>query len=111
MNDTQKTTSIKQKLFGETLNKATLWIAFCLYLVLLIWVIGLKCNSEWLPAVGKDMRSLPLEMRMVLIPFQASFSNGFRFHLDYFLNFIIYIPMGLFLPLTMRKIQGGGMFC
>lgn len=107
MNDTQKTNSIKQKLFGETINKATLWIVFCLYLFLLIWVIALKFNADWLPALGKEMRALPIEKRVVLIPFQTLISNGFYFHLDYFLNVIIYIPMGLILPLTMRKNQGG----
>lgn len=107
MNDTQKTNSIKQKLFGETINKATLWIVFCLYLFLLIWVIALKFNADWLPALGKEMRALPIEKRVVLIPFQTFISNGFYFHLDYFLNVIIYIPMGLILPLTMRKNQGG----
>lgn len=108
MNDTQKTNSIKQKLFGETINKAALWIVFCLYLFLLIWVIALKYNADWLPDLGKEMRALPIEKRVVLVPFQAFISNGFYFSLDYFLNVIIYIPMGLILPLTMRKIRGGG---
>lgn len=108
MKEKQKMTDIKQKLVGENLNKVTLWVAFCLYLFLLVWVIGLKYNADWLPQVGAELRSLSLKNRSALVPFQTFIANGLYFNLDYFLNVMIYVPMGLFLPLTMRKIRGGG---
>lgn len=99
---------LKDKIFCEDINKVTLWYSFAIYLVLLIWVIGFKYNNEWLPELGKEMRSLPFNQRIVLTPFK--YWGAFSGILDSVLNIIIYIPFGMLLLLTMRKIRGGGAF-
>lgn len=111
MNCENKRKKLNDKIFCNELNKVMLWWIFAVYFILLVWVIGFKYNSEWLPEVGMDMRSLPLKSRMVLVPFQKFKTSGSFFVADYFFNTLIYIPLGLILPLTMRKIRGGYICC
>lgn len=99
----QEETKEKKKLIGNALNKVLLGVAFSLYLILLIWVIGLKMNAEWLPEVGAELRSLSFKNRSALIPFKTFFDEGFYFNDDYFFNVLIYIPMGLVLPFIFKK--------
>lgn len=99
----KKKTEGKHKFLGNELNKPLLGIAFGIYLFLLIWVIGLKFNSQWLPDLGVEMRSIPLKNRGAFIPFKTFIDNGLYFELEYFLNVILYIPMGLILPFIIKK--------
>lgn len=99
----QEETKEKKKVIGNNLNKVLLGVAFGLYLILLIWVIGLKMNAEWLPEVGVELRSLSFKNRSALIPFKTFFDRGLYFNDDYFFNVLIYIPMGLILPFIFKK--------
>lgn len=106
MQSENKFLKLKNKIFSEDINKLTLWWAFAVYLILLIWVIGFKYNSEWLPELGKEMRALPFKQRIVLTPFR--YWGDFSGILDSVLNVIIYVPFGMFLLLTMLKLKWWG---
>lgn len=101
-----KQSLIKQKLIGEKLNRATLWTAFGLYLALVIWVIGFKCNIAIILQSAPDMRSLPFKYRVRFIPFNFLSSNGPMLSLEYFLNVLIYVPMGIYLMFVAKEKVG-----
>lgn len=101
-----KQSLIEQKLIGEKLNRATLWTAFGLYLALVIWVIGFKCNIEIILQSAPDMRSLPFKYRVRFIPFNFLSSNGPMLSLEYFLNVLIYVPMGIYLMFVAKEKVG-----
>lgn len=84
----------------DKLNRPLVFGAFAMYLFLLIWVIALKFNAAWLPELGEYFRALPLRARVGkrIIPFYSMIKNGFYFEQDYFMNAVVYIPLGLFLP-------------
>lgn len=103
MNIKQSLAKTKQKLVGEELNRTTLWVAFGLYLALLIWVIALKCNLEIILQSAPEMRSLPFKSRARLVPHVFSSSKPSMLSLDYFLNVVIYVPMGLYLMLISKE--------
>ena len=81
------------------INNKLLTVAFAMYLFLLIWAIALKFNAEWLPELGEYLRESPLYERVGnnIIPFYNMIKKGFYFNLDYFMNVIIYIPLGIYL--------------
>lgn len=103
MNIKQSLAKTKQKLVGENLNRTTLWVAFGLYLALLIWVIALKSNVEAAILSSKEVNATPLHIRLKLIPFNTFFERGFYFSLEYFLNVVIYVPMGIYLMPTSKE--------
>ena len=87
------------------INNKYLYVAFSIYLIILVWVIALKFNAEWLPEIGVYFRKLPLWDRVGynIIPFYSMFKNGFYFNLDYFMNVVIYIPLGIYLSLIFNN--------
>lgn len=91
--------------FGKTLDHKILYLLMAEYVILLIWVIALKCNASWVKELGEEMRSLPFEARVghLIIPFYRMITNGIYFDLDYFLNVLIYIPLGIFLSFITEK--------
>lgn len=103
MDGKQKMATFKEKLLGEKLNKATLWFAFCLYLFLLIWFIGLKYNSDWLPKLSVDMRKMPLWNRGKFIPFYDQYGDFFYFDHFCVMNIFIYMPMGIYTMFIFRE--------
>lgn len=92
----------------KPLNRPLLCATFGVYLFLLIWIIALKFNAAWLPEIGEYMRALPLWDRVGknIIPFHSILQKGLYFEWDYFMNVVVYLPMGLFLPLLLPK-KGG----
>ena len=87
---------------------------FVLYIWCLVWVIGLKCNSPWIYELREEMLNLPFSSRVGnnWIPFYTlvkSVENGTNaFSLDYFLNVLIYIPMGIYLFILLdEKVRYG----
>lgn len=102
MNSQNERKNLKDRIFGDELNKWLLVGAFAVYLVLLIWLIGFKCNKSWLPEVGVDMRKLPFEQRVRYIPFYDVGGHKMQFTLDYFLNILVYIPFGIFLMFALK---------
>lgn len=95
-----------QREFGnDALNHKILYILMTEYLILLIWVIALKCNAPWLQELGEEMRSLPFNSRVgrLIIPFYKMIDKGIYFDLDYFMNVLIYIPLGIFLSFITKK--------
>lgn len=103
INERKETT--KRKFFKEDLDKRIFGALFLEYLILLIWIIALKYNSEWLPELGEYFRSLPIKERIGnrIVPFYTMIKNGVYFDLDYFCNVIIYIPLGITLPFFIKK--------
>ncbi len=101
----EEKTSKEKKFFKNQLDKKILYGLFSEYLILIIWVIALKFNSEWVPKLGEYFRSLPLKDRIktTVIPFYGMIKNGFRFNADYFSNVLIYIPLGIFLSFFLEK--------
>lgn len=99
----------KRQLNDNQISKPFLYVAFCLYAFFLFWIIGLKFNAEWLPEIGEYMRRLSFSERVGagIIPFRNLYvyivNEATLFHIDYFLNYIIYIPLGLLLPLMVKK--------
>lgn len=67
--------------------------AAVVYLTLLIWVIGLKYNSSWLPSLGAEMRSHTIMSRINLKPL----ITNYRGLIHFLANILIYIPMGVLL--------------
>lgn len=95
--------SFKDRICGEDISKVLLWCAFAVYLVLLIWLIGFKCNKSWLPELGIEMRKLPFKQRVKYIPFYDMVGHKMCFTLDYFLNIVVYIPFGIYLMFVLKK--------
>lgn len=97
--------SKSQRAFGKTLDHKILYLLIAEYVILLIWVIALKCNASWVKELGEEMRSLPFEGRVGhnIIPFYQMITDGIYFNLDYFLNVLIYIPLGIFLSFITEK--------
>ena len=93
----------------DNLNLKILVAIFVTYLWCLVWVVGLKFNSDWLYELREYMLKLPLESRVGnnWIPFYSlikSVQEGtYKFNLDHLLNVVIYIPMGIYLYLFMFK--------
>lgn len=86
------------------LNKKLLLIAFTIYILLLIWVIALKYNSKWIPELKEIMLNETIAIRLkyhVNIIIKAIKSKELihivRLFLDKTLNFIIYVPFGIYL--------------
>lgn len=100
----ERKNSTSQKEFGNALHRKILYFLIAEYIILLIWVIALKCNAPWLKELGEEMRSLPFEVRVLqVIPFYNMIKDGIYFDLDYFLNVLIYIPLGIFLSFIAHK--------
>ena len=83
----------------KRINSLLLYLAFFSYVTILLWIIGFKFNADWLPVMGKYFRDMPLDERAGnnIIPFYDMIENGFYFNLDYFMNIIIYMPLGAYL--------------
>ena len=81
-------------------DRPLLWTTFSLYLILAFWIIALKFNAEWLPELGEYFRALPLWERVGrrIIPFYGMIKSGWYFDKDYFMNVVIYLPLGIYLP-------------
>jgi glycopeptide antibiotics resistance protein len=94
-----KSNILQTKVLVNQRNNVLFYTAFSFYLFLLIWIIALKFNADWVKEIGEYFRSLPLQERvgMGFIPFYSMFKNGFYFNLDYFMNVIIYLPLGIYL--------------
>lgn len=89
----------------DNINKMILYALMTEYFILLVWVIALKCNASWVKDVGEELRSLPFKQRIghSIIPFYDLVTSGEYFDMDYFLNVLIYIPFGLFLPFISER--------
>ena len=87
------------------LNKLLLYIAFSMYIFLLIWIIALKFNATWIPEIGEYFRKLPIKERVGknIIPFYDMIKNGIYFNKDYFMNVIIYMPLGIYLTIILKN--------
>ena len=87
------------------INKFLLYTAFSIYLFLLIWIIALKFNAEWLPEIGRYFRKMPLMERVgkKIIPFYDMYEKGIYFNKDYFWNVIIYMPLGIYLLIILKN--------
>lgn len=81
--------------YKKEVNPFLLSGAAVVYLTLLIWVIGLKFNSSWLPALGKEMRSYEIISRIDFSPLITNYGVMIGF----LLNILIYIPMGVLLQI------------
>ncbi len=101
----ERKNSTSQKEFGNALHRKILYFLIAEYIILLIWVIALKCNAPWVKVLGEEMRSLPFEVRLGkrYIPFYDMFTKGIYFNLDYFMNVLIYIPLGILLSFIADK--------
>lgn len=95
--------SLKDKIYGKDLNKVLLWLAFAVYLALLIWLIAFKCNSDWIPELGAEMRKTPFKNRVGYVPFYDISKHKFLFTLDFVLNFFLYIPFGIYLMFVLKE--------
>lgn len=89
----------------DNINEMILYTLMSEYFILLIWVIALKCNASWVKEVGEELRSLPLHQRIghSIIPFYDLILSEEYFDMDYFLNVLIYLPFGLFMPFISDK--------
>lgn len=96
MKKTDKSTEIK-------LNKGVLIALFCVYTVILAWVIIFKCNVTADMQIAKN-QATPLIDRFLIsiIPFKSfivSMGTSYRFtYVEFFMNFLVFIPMGTALP-------------
>ncbi len=82
-------------------------IAALIYGLLLIWVIGFKFNASWIPEQKEVMVSFGVFERL-LLPFKsyiavfATETTNFAY-LDYFVNFLLYIPFGVYLNFFVKE--------
>lgn len=85
-------------------------ILFCIYILLLIWIVLLKCNIYLSITNGYfEFKTLTLKERFdyYLIPFIDYFNNDFtqtfiKFK-DGILNVFVFIPLGLYLSFFIKK--------
>ena len=89
----------------KSINRKLLYCSFGIYAFLLVWIIALKFNADWLSEVGEYLRKMPLQDRVGknIIPFYKMFKEGISFNKDYFYNVVIYIPLGIYLPLLLKN--------
>ena len=84
-----------------------IWAVFCVYLWLLIWVITLKANSVAVLQDSLAYKNWPLAKRLgkSYIPFYTLIQaiKGDHSIVDHILNIIIYLPMGIYLFLFLKK--------
>lgn len=85
-------------------------IIFCIYILLLIWIVLLKCNIYLSITNGYfEFKTLTLKERFdyYLIPFIDYFNNEstqtFIKLKDGILNIIVFIPLGLYLSFFIKK--------
>lgn len=85
-------------------------ILFCIYILLLIWIVLLKCNIYLSITNGYfEFKTLTLKERFdyYLIPFIDYFNNDstqtFIKLKDGILNVIVFIPLGLYLSFFIKK--------
>lgn len=85
-------------------------IIFCIYILLLIWIVLLKCNIYLSITNGYfEFKTLTLKERFeyYLIPFIDYFNNEstqtFIKLKDGILNVIVFIPLGLYLSFFIKK--------
>ena len=82
----------------DRLNYKLIWSVLGAYIIILLWIIVFKFNMEWIPDDSAYLRNLPLLDRIRnFYPFQKMIEEGFYFELDYFMNILVYIPLGLYL--------------
>lgn len=95
----------------EKLNKQRLTIVLIVYFVLLIWVVVFKCNenyrlsAEWngkVPILEKLSWGWPPFRNLDVI----LSGNAPGETVIFFVNFLIFIPMGMLLPFFMKKRNG-----
>lgn len=83
---------------NKKINYKLIWSLFYIYIIILLWIVVFKFNEEWIPENSAYLRSLPIKERiMSFYPFQIFIEEGLYFELDYFMNIIIYIPLGVLL--------------
>ena len=85
----------------------TICLSFITYLIILLWAIVFKFNAEWVKEVRLyELNYTYLErINLGYIPFYnifSQFKKGVYFNLDYFINIVIYIPLGLFLKYYLK---------
>ena len=85
-------------------------ILFCIYILLLIWIVLFKCNIYLSITNGYfEFKTLTLKERFdyYLIPFIDYFNNDFTQTFiklkDGILNVIVFIPLGLYLSFFIKK--------
>ena len=77
-------------------------ITFILYMLLVFWVIALKCNMEITISDTKIMnRGLSLGERFKMYLSMRSFKSGTR---DALVNMILFLPIGMLLPFFPKKL-------
>jgi glycopeptide antibiotics resistance protein len=85
----------------------TICLSFITYLIILLWAIVFKFNAEWVKEVRiYELQDSYLErVSLIYLPFYNMFNQfkkGVYFDLDYFMNIIVYIPLGLFLKYYLK---------
>lgn len=107
----------KSKNLKDELNRVLLYLAFSIYLILLIWVIFFKCGNPR-SIVGGDYTDNPLAFgknmniymsynlkERFLYDFIAREDSFLSVLMDWFLNIFVFLFMGLYLPLIYKEIN------
>ena len=103
--------------FNTKLNKRLLYIAFTIYIFLLIWVVMFKCGnpksilgSDYIKeplGFGKEIgiyMSYSLKERF-LYDFIGKFEDFSSISLNILLNIFVFIFIGLYIPIFLKKID------
>ncbi|MBO5907403.1 MAG: VanZ family protein [Clostridia bacterium] len=90
------------------INKSLFSILFFTYLIIIAWVIIFKCNVTADMQIAKNQATPLIDRFLVnIIPFQSfivSVGTSYRFtYAEFFMNFFVFIPMGLGLPFFLGK--------
>lgn len=90
----------------RSVNKPLLYISFFLYFSLLVWIVIFKCNL-YIP-VSESMIIMPtkplIERISLSLPTIERIKNMMR-DIDFWRNIIIFIPLGIYLPLISRRVR------
>ena len=90
------------ELFNKKINKPLLITSFIIYIIIVVWIIFFKCAIPYFAKPNKWVLQHPilevLKDTIFLLPFNASITL-----LDIFLNLLILIPLGMYLPALFKK--------
>ena len=85
----------------KKLYKPLIYSTFGVYCVLLVWIVIFKCTLPDVFSLDFISKSVAYRFERGIVPFSYSFYENQG--ADLFLNIFVFIPMGIYLPLMLKK--------
>ncbi len=83
----------------KKINRILLWLSFATYFIILIWIISFKCNKESM--IFECLYTF--KNKSIGERFSVVGKPSFNVSFDFLLNILLFLPLGMFLPLLSKK--------